>query len=641
MISRFVFALALLMFVGPATLAQQTRRDPAREQVFVNELEGIAPLAVEDFKAGTTAMDADRFEEAAQYFDAVRKRAPEFDPALRRLGYCLVSQGKIAEGIDHIQHALKIKRSPENLSSMAQALAYPTSNQEGTADQKEQAFALMIEADSLANTLNDPSYAGLLAQLALETGHEDVFRRTTAKLVTTHPELMIAHYFNAIVAADDEQWSKAEDEIRKAESLGLPSEAAAKFLGSGIHTRVLVWRYFGYALGLIALWIVGLVTLFLLGKLMSWKTLRSIENSNPNEVTTESDLRLRKLYRFLINFGGVYYYLSFPFVIVIVLGTAAGVTYASLMAGYVPIKLVLILGIGALITVYKMIRSLFIKIEKEDPGRVLTHAEAPGLWDLTKRVAETINTRPVDEIRVTPGTDLAVYERGSWRERSNDKAHRILILGVGLLNDFELNGFRAVLAHEYGHLSHRDTAGGDVALRVNQDMIKFAIAMVAGGQNVWWNLAFHFLRIYHFIFRRISHGATRLQEILADRVAAVKFGADAFEEGLRHVVCKSAEFEFLANREINESATARRALQNLYELPLSSNKDIEEKAEQALNRETTQDSTHPAPNERFRLTRMIVSQTEPPISGKVWDLFQDRAALTFEMTSAIQSLIGG
>ncbi len=57
---------------------------------------------------------------------------------------------------------------------------------------------------------------------------------------------------------------------------------------------------------------------------------------------------------------------------------------------------------------------------------------------------------------------------------------------------------------------------------INRDMMKFAIAMIESGQAVWWNVAFQFLRVYHFLFCRISHGATRLQEVLADRVAAGK-----------------------------------------------------------------------------------------------------------------------
>jgi Peptidase family M48 len=87
-----------------------------------------------------------------------------------------------------------------------------------------------------------------------------------------------------------------------------------------------------------------------------------------------------------------------------------------------------------------------------------------------------VSTRPIDEIRVTPGCDLAVYEKGGFREKMQDRAKRILILGVGALNGMRQNAFRAVLAHEYGHFSHRDTAGGDVALRVDREPRKTSLA---------------------------------------------------------------------------------------------------------------------------------------------------------------------
>ena len=120
---------------------------------------------------------------------------------------------------------------------------------------------------------------------------------------------------------------------------------------------------------------------------------------------------------------------------------AVSITYGFIMLGRIPIKLVAILGIGGLITIYTMIRSLFIKIETVDPGRSLNYDEAPGLWDLTRTVAATVNTRAVDEIRITPGTHLAVYEKGTLRERSQDKAQRILILGIGVLTVSSRTGF--------------------------------------------------------------------------------------------------------------------------------------------------------------------------------------------------------
>jgi Zn-dependent protease with chaperone function len=205
-----------------------------------------------------------------------------------------------------------------------------------------------------------------------------------------------------------------------------------------------------------------------------------------------------------------------------------------------------------------------------------------------------------------------------------------------VLNGFEQSGFRAVLAHEYGHFSHRDTAGGDVALRVNADMAKFAQALMLSGQAVWWNVAFHFLRIYHFIFRRISHGATRLQEVLADRVSALKYGAQAFEEGLTHVVQSNAEFDVIATQAINAFAGPMKSVQNLYDLQIAEQADLKNQVASALNRETTEDDTHPSPNDRFRFTRKVGAFSEPPISGMVWDLFKDRTGLTREMTLQVE-----
>jgi len=632
--------LLLATLISTSFAQQPQERDLKKEAAIWEQLKLVAPAELENFKLATIAMDTNKFDVAVKLYEGVMLKAPEFDPVIRRLGICLVLSGKIEEGLGLLQYAVSKNRSPENLISLAQALAYPSEKQQGTKEQKQQAMLLVAEAMKSPAVGNDPSYPVLLGQLALELDNLDRLREATTKLVAEHQDLMITHYLNAIVAATDERWLTAESEIHKAESLGLPHEEAQKFLDSGIASNARVWHYAYYALGLVSAWLVGLLILFLVGKFMSRITLRSIETEDPNQPTSKSQLALRLWYRRLINIAGLYYALSIPIVMFLVLAVAGSLTYGFLMIGRIPIKLVLILCVGAVVTVYKMIRSLFLKLEKEDPGRALKLEEAPRLWDLTKNVANTVQTRAIDEIRITPGTEVAVYEKGTLRERSNDKAKRILILGVGALNGFELNSFRAVLAHEYGHFTNRDTAGGDVAMRVNDHMLKFAKAMYISGQAVWWNVAFQFLRVYHFIFRRLSHGATRLQEVLADRVAALKYGAKAFEDGLTHVVRKGAEFQALATREINASAAAQRRLQNLYELTSDDNPDIRESAEMELNRETSEDDTHPSPTDRFRFTRRITTQTEPPISGMVWDLFADRAALTTEMTAFVQGELG-
>ena len=579
---RTTSLLLLLILFASSTLAQPSR-DMEKEKAIWAELETIAPDSVDDFKAATAAMDAGDYEKAVTLFGRVHERAPDSDAALRRLGGCLVLTGKTDAGYALMEKAVAIRRSPQNLITLAQSLAYPGGKTEGTREQKSRAYQLIKEANRSPQA-KDPEFLGLQAQLALELDKIDDFRQVTEQLVQRHPQYMATHYYNAILAAYDEKWITAEKEIKVAQSLGLAPEIVQEFLDSGVQTHARVWHYVIYSLYVVGAWIVGLTMLFLVGKLMSRKTLNSLEQANPNSPVSPSELTLRKVYRQLINVAGFYYYISLPVVIFLVIIVAASITYAFIMMGRIPIKLVAVLAIGAVITIYTMVRSLFVKVESEDPGRSLNHDEAPELWDLTRTVAAAVNTRPVDEIRITPGTDLAVYEKGTWRERSQDKAQRILILGIGVLNDFKQNGFRAVLAHEYGHFTHRDTAGGDVAIRVNNDMMKFAYAMIANDQARPWNVAFQFLRIYHFIFRRISHGATRLQEVLADRVAALNYGPLAFEEGLTHVVRKDVEFHHLAAKEIDASVQARRALQNLYELNVNQDANLQQEIEKTMNR---------------------------------------------------------
>jgi hypothetical protein len=78
-------------------------------------------------------------------------------------------------------------------------------------------------------------------------------------------------------------------------------------------------------------------------------------------------------------------------------------------------------------------------------------------------------------------------------------------------------------------------------------------------------------------------------------------------------------------------------LQNLYELRAEQSADLQQQIEESLNRETSEDDTHPSPNDRFRFTRKISGANELPATGMVWDLFANREALTNEMTSLIQS----
>jgi len=634
-------ALAVMLFLCTVVFGQRPVRNPQIEKQIIDRLAAIAPGAVEKFERATSAMDQGDYAQATQLFREVLQQAPTFTPTMRRLGASLAHSGQLDEGINYNRRALQLERSPENLASLAQVLAYPTQNSHGAPQQMKEALALAREASDSSRGTDELNYLILFAQLALVNRSVDDFRRATNSLVSKHPEQMVTHYFNGMRLAMDEDWIGSENEIKAAQRMGLPHETGEALLSSGIRRRALASRVWRYGPFVILAWAGGLLILFVLGKVLSAMTLRMMEAADPASQISNKEVLVRRFYRQLINLAGSYYYISLPVVIVMVLGLAAGLVYGVLMLGYIPIKLVALLVIGAIITVYKMVQTLFVRVDDTQPGRSLRREDAPDLWNVTREVADRLNTRPLDQIRITPGTEMAVYERGARSERRRDEAQRTLVMGMGLLPGFNQNAFRAILAHEYGHLSHRDTAGGDVALRVNRDMMNFAYAMVRSRQAVPWNIGFQFLRLYHFLFRRISYGATRLQEVLADRAAAATYGAQAFEEGLRHVIRREIEFRYVTNEELKDARGTGRPFRNLYTLHVYGEKAVEDAVDKALNRETSEDDTHPCPADRFRLTKRVLCAEVQPARGAMWELFCDPEALTQELSSEAENAIRG
>lgn len=635
-----IFLVSLLAFGTslPADADLAPDRDMAYQEQVEAELAATDPEAATLFRRATEAMDAGDHAAAEAAFRQVLERVPGSSPAVRRLGSSLVGQGRRDEGLAQLERALELERSPENLFSLGFALSFQDEQAEPTPQDLARAVNLVDEA--IARDASEPNYWFIRGHLALTMQDLPALRRVTHHLSAHHPDEMTTHYLAAIRAALDEQWTLAEREIREAESLGLPPEAVEEFLAMGVASRASAWRWARYVGIACLVWATGLGLLFVAGKILSSLTLRSLEADDPNQPVSEQVRRLRGLYRTVVTAAGLYWYISLPFVAILVVALTGAVFYAFLAIGTIPIKIAAILGIGALVTLYALVRSLFVRIrDDEDPGRALTEADAPGLWAMAREVAAEVGTRPVDEIWLTPGTELAVFERGTMRQRLGDDARRALLLGAGVLDGFDQNALRAVLAHEYGHFSHRDTAGGDVALRVQNGIMKFALALAEAGYAVAWNLAFQFLRLYDFLYRRISHGAIRLQEVLADRVAIQRYGLDAFQQGLTHVIRRSVEFDHLANAELGEAIQNQRAVANLYSLPLPSDTDtalaLDAQVRAALEADTTEDDSHPSPKDRFRLGARIQAPGPRGPGGPVWGLFRDPEALKHEMHESI------
>lgn len=485
----------------------------------------------------------------------------------------------------------------------------------------------------------------VVAQYGLEDRNDQQFRQATQALVERFPNTEYANYYNGVRQLQDQDYKGAEASLRRARDLGMPEESVAELLRIAINNQRWVWEYATITLYIIAGWLLGLVLLFGIGKILSAFTLQAVNQGNA-EVASPGDRFLRRAYRVIINLAGFYYYLSLPVVVLTALALPLALGYALL---YVPVLniglaiVVLLGGIGGIITALSGVRAAFVRLPDDDIGKPVSPADAPQLWEIARTVAERVGTRCVDEIRVTPGTEVAVTERGGFLARLRDRGRRVLILGLGALQGMKLESLQCILAHEYGHFQNRDTAGGDVALRVNVAMFSFAEAIERRGKIRVWDVAVQFLRGYHYLYRRLTFGANRLQEVLADRVAVRCYGRPAFVEGLTHVIRRSVEFDVAMQREVRDAVRRTRPAMAFYTPPappeLEEREQIETVVRDVLMRETDADDSHPSPKDRFALAARLDPSGRALDPGTAWELVAGNQRLLADMGAMLNDAI--
>ena len=111
------FVLLLVLSASHAAAAQSqgdidlSKRDMDKEALIWKQIEKVAPKAVDDFKAGTQALDNDRFQEAVAFYRRVYKLAPKDEAVNRRLGTSLALSGQVQEAMQFLVAAVNTKRS--------------------------------------------------------------------------------------------------------------------------------------------------------------------------------------------------------------------------------------------------------------------------------------------------------------------------------------------------------------------------------------------------------------------------------------------------------------------------------------------------------------------------------------------------
>jgi Zn-dependent protease with chaperone function len=229
-------------------------------------------------------------------------------------------------------------------------------------------------------------------------------------------------------------------------------------------------------------------------------------------------LRHPLLYKLRLGALATFGYLYILTVIVLLLVTAGAVLFFFDNA----------LAIVLLALVAVALKSLWVRIEPPT-GLALTRRDYPALFDAIEEARAAAQAPRPHVVLLTNDENAAIgqvprFGIFGWRKT-------YLILGLPLLQLSSLDEFRAVLAHEFGHLSCAHGRFGAWIFRLRTSWALLAKTLRARRQRG----SFLFLPFFEWFaptFKAYSFVHARMREYEADRAAAARHGAQSLVNSL-------------------------------------------------------------------------------------------------------------
>jgi Zn-dependent protease with chaperone function len=511
---------------------------------------------------------------------------------------------------------------------------------------------------------DDMDTEGLLAELHL-----------LAKQMPESGELAAYNGLASLALGNSE---RAADEFERAESLGVPLEAifspelaavARAAAGPGLLvTAAILVAIITVNILLFYAGVMGsmVVAAFLLARLTrGTKALRLMKAHGTSlvrdgkVVRTSRETWLSRIYLLLLTGGIALFYLSIPFIIAGILGVTCGTIYGIFLLGRIPVKLVLLILVIGLGMAFGVIKSLFAKTASGSFGVRKLSADEPRLHELTVEVAQAVDTEPVDELYIAPGSEIGVHQEGRGPFGLFGKKRRVLTLGLASLQFLSAAELRAILAHEYAHFSHGDTFISRFVYQVTLTIRETLRAMAeAGGHLNYVNPFYWFLVLYYRAYNMMASGFSRSREFLADRMAASLYGAQSFSTALCKVVMHGTYYDvqlnnFMSSRFAAMDPTASMLMQererlaslsNIYEASRQRERETRNdparlaEVKELLSQQGSLFASHPTVAERLEAIADFSSDVASDLTP-ARDLLVDPEALEHELTGYLQEYV--
>jgi Zn-dependent protease with chaperone function len=181
------------------------------------------------------------------------------------------------------------------------------------------------------------------------------------------------------------------------------------------------------------------------------------------------------------------------------------------------------LAIPIVFVIYAIVRALWVRMPPPE-GTRLTHGASAKLFDALNEISDSLDAPRFHDVLLTDDFNASVVQvprLGIFGWQRN-----YLIIGLPLMQALTPDQFRAVLAHEMGHLSGNHSSFRGWIYRVRQTWGTMLQRLETQGSALGQLLFTRFLRWYAPFFNAYSFVLARSNEYEADRCSAEVAGPE-------------------------------------------------------------------------------------------------------------------
>jgi len=285
------------------------------------------------------------------------------------------------------------------------------------------------------------------------------------------------------------------------------------------------------------------------------------------------------------------------------------------------------IAVPAVVVAGMMLRAFFVRIPPPE-GIYLEGALKQKVLDFVAPVRKVAGGRPVDEVVIVNELNAAVQQQP--RFGFVGPTTNYLILGAPLLQLLSSAELKAVIAHEFGHLSHAHGRMGATVYRLDHTLRSAAQAIQEKARSGLAKLSFRFFDWFYPKFDTVTFAMRRGQEYEADRVAARATSAAANASALCRIHaldrCWGQFWGGIWQRartlQTNTGVFPQRELRSQV-ASLVDARSVSASVEAALSEQTGYTDTHPCLRDRLAALGESPVTSFPDRGGAISEIFDE------------------